>query len=246
MPFINNVFTQQNIPNIISQKIRLETKDIMLNYVMTNNRDSLTFTYLVSIIKQNPVNPMLPMQYNQVDLNSLKIAILGKFKTQDLKYIEIKNFDTSKVIVRFKHEDWIKDAFNNVAGQTTFSKFEMIFRLKKQIPMYIVFDGFMSMFNTFMVPKMIEYVKQNKLGKNHFLNISSSFIKDKLNKYFNNMMDYSYNFQQNVFSIKLKSPYILLITYGIGKLIDNKAFMNVSEKNFEETTKKFLKLNSFK
>jgi len=214
MNFINRNFTLPE-PNENFGKVKITSSDISLKYVMTNNRIDFIMTYVVVIFKQNPKNPALPLQYTQVDLPSLKEAILNKFKLDDKKYITISSFDTSKVIIKFDHEKWIRDAFNGVNGQPRLSKFELEFKLKKMIPSFIVYDGFMVMFNEFIAVKMSDYVKKNKLGKTYFMKIASSLFKNKVDRYFDNMVEYIYNYQQNAFFIRLKSLYVLLFVYGI-------------------------------
>ncbi len=244
------IFNPNNFagPEKIKQfsKIKLLPNDIALKYVMTNNRGALSFTYLVVIFKENPTSPSIPLQYNQVDLLSLKEAILSKFKIEDKIYIEIISFDISKVIIKFKHDEWIKDAFKNTAGVPRFSKFEIEFKLKKQVPMFILYDGFMAMFNEFIQPKMIEYVKKNNLGKSYFIKLADSQLKKRVEKYFGNMFDYVYNYQQNTFSIKLKGTFVLLFAYGASKIVDDKMFLGANDKNFEDIVKKTLFLNKIR
>lgn len=245
--FLPSSVEQPVVKNTLPIKVRLTKDDLALKYVMVSNRNNMfTVTYLVSIFVQNPTNPALPLQYNQVDLMSLKEAIFNKFKKEDQKYVTFLSFDTSKVIVKFNHELWIKEAFAGVAGTNRFSKFEIEFKLKKQIPMFIVFDGFMPMFFEFIQPKMAEFVKKNNLGKSYFMKIASSSLVKKVERYYGSMVDYIYNYQQGIFSIKLKSAYILLFVYGMSTVMDDKSFMNISEKDFEETTRKFVALNKFK
>lgn len=240
MPFVSPIFSTTNIIQT-NQKIKINPNNLVLKYVMTNNRNNFTITYLLSINMPNPRNPSMPLQYNQVDLVSLKTAILGKFKNEDIKYLEIVNFDTSKVIIRFKHEDWIRDAMNGVNGIPRLSKFELEFKLKKNVPMFILFDGFLFMFNEFITIKIIEHVKKYNLVKSYFSKILNSLFKNKSSIMLEQMFNYEYNHQLNTFSIKLKDTYILLSVYGISKMINN-----VNKKDFEETAKKYINMTRYK
>ena len=234
-------FANEFAPYVVKKekkKLTLNKKDVTLNYVHSRSfLDSYKIVFLVNIwpLKQMVLDPSKRLTIRDVDMNSLKNAILLNIKEYDRRYMEIYKFDTFKVEFRIK-KIWMDDSVKNIKSRINLTKFNRTFDLKKQAPYMITLNCSSDKgWNDYVVREFKKRVNDIELTKHFSFIKNKSNLMKKLRLKFDNMFDWSYDEQWNTITAKMKTFWILslmaAVGYGINKAEKNKILSN-SKKDF--------------
>jgi len=227
--FFNKSFNQPTIPQEPKQKLVLQKKDVVLNYINSRRfKNTYKFTFLVTIlpIMMNFDNPTTRISARDLDMVSFRKAVIDNLKDLDKKYIEIHSLDTVKVEFVLSPK-WIDDATRNIKSTKLITKFSKEFRLKVQLPYMVRFYcAGLKEWKEYVVYEFLRKLDNREI-KTHFTFLG--LLKLALSKIpFNKMFDWSYDEQWNKITGTMKPAWILSMLYAVGA-ISNSTF-NRNEK----------------
>jgi len=142
--FIDNKLTTQNIkpPVSYSSKLKLSSKDVTLKFCLT--RPSNRFYDMEYFIIINPgafsMDPSYSVSPRNIDMVSLRNAIVSQMSASDTKYMILIKFDDRKAVFRFNVDKWIKDTTFGIKPETYLTKFNRKFKLKVPPPQMVMTD----------------------------------------------------------------------------------------------------------
>jgi hypothetical protein len=219
MPFITQQFTNSNIRQFkFIQRIHLKPEDLSLNFLAAREVGSdYRVDFLVQLNpKQAIQDPSKMLTNSDIDMASLRNAIISKLVPIDKKYMLLKNFSTIKAEFHFDSNLWLKDTLNNVEPRTTLTTFSKIFKFKIPLPPMILRDAIRIGFPQFLIRKFKKYLdSQPKVNKwfNHLFPQGIKSITVRLPERF----EYIYDYQANSITLKLKTFWIMALVYAIGE-----------------------------
>ncbi len=234
MSFINGLWVEPI--KIVIEKENIRSSQINMQYVMGRSIGS-TFrvTYLVSI---NPSTIMSKNLTNQnVNMNSLKESIINKIDAFDRPYMKLINFSTSKAIFELDTIKWMNDAFKTVIPNNRLTKFEQIFKLKKQVPKMISLSVARSDFEKFLLRQFDNYMEKHRKNKSWFQKFLPRDITGKIRLKIATMFDYEYDWQYNKIIARLKPVYVMGILFATGAIVSSKQQKLVNI-DFEKSVKR--------
>lgn len=223
-------------PPQYDKKINITKNDIDLVYISSKDIGKIyKIRYVITINPKSAISPGEQITPKNINMNSLKNALEQWLKPRDRKYFLIDNLDTRHVEFIFDHKKWLKDATSGLKGEIQFSKFDRVFKLKKQPPFLILTDDARFQFEEFIIRKFKEWLENSKKEAKYFKNLFPNNFRSKIRTKLRNMFDWSYDFQWNRITAKLKTFYILALLYAIN--IGVKAYKN---KTLADTQKNHL------
>ena len=204
----------QNLPS----KVKIRKQDIFLQFLLARD---LGNTYKVSFLltlnpKEKIQNPELLLTPRNVDMVSLKNAILQSIQPYDRKYMILKNYDTKKAEFILDTKKWINDAMSTIRPITTLHKFSRVFRLKTQPPRMILYDPMSAMFGKFVLRQFNNYMIQRAKYNTWFKSFLPDNLRRNIRAKVRNMFDWEYDMQWNSVTAKLKNIYVLALLFSIG------------------------------
>ena len=219
MPFITQQFTDSNIRQFkFVRRIQLKPEDISLSFLSSREiGNDYRVDFLIQLNpKQATQDPSKILVNSDIDMASLRNAIITKLAPSDKKYMLLKNFSTTKVEFHFDSNLWLKDTLSNVEPRTTLTTFSKIFKFKIPLPPMILLDSIRTGFPQFLIRKFKKYLdSQPKVHKwfNHLFPQGIKSLTVKLPERF----DYIYDYQSNSITLKLKTFWIMALIYAIGE-----------------------------
>ena len=219
MPFITQQFTNSNIQQFkFIQRIHLKSEDIGLNFLSSRETgDNYIVDFLIQLnSKQSIKDPSKILTNSDIDMASLRNAIISKLVPIDKKYMLLKNFSTIKAEFHFDSNLWLKDTLSNVEPRTTLTTFSKIFKFKIPLPPMISRDVIRIGFPQFLIRKFKKYLDSQPKVHKWFKHLFPQGIKSltvKLPERF----DYIYDYQSNSITLKLKTFWIMALIYAIGQ-----------------------------
>lgn len=219
MPFITQQFTNSNIRQLkFIQRIHLKPEDISLSFLSSREIGN---NYMVDfLIQLNPRqairDPSKVLVNSDIDMASLRSAIISKLVPSDKRYMLLKNFSTNKAEFHFDSNLWLKDTLNNVEPKTTLISFSKVFKFKIPLPTMILRDATRIDFPQFLIRKFKKYLDAQSKVHQWFKHLFPQGIKSitvKLPERF----DYIYDYQTNSITLKLKTFWIMSLIYAIGE-----------------------------
>lgn len=241
--FLDKGFLKQTIDQATAiKKINLTKDDVSLQFLFSRIAgNDYKIRFLVSIHPVNKVfTSMIPNQIraSQINMVSLHDAILANINEKDKKYVTLVSFDTMKCDFKFNYDKWLSDALTNVMPKTFFSKFDQEYKLKVQPPQMILNDITRENFFDFITKKFKEYIEKKNYEKKWLGPFVPKDWQKALNIKLITMFDYEYDYMNNRFIVRLKTPYILggamLLGAGIEK-IKKENFAIKVERNKDNT-----------
>jgi len=220
--FIRPQLLTPNIPQKQPpKKVVLRNGDVSLQFVLARDTGrNYIVVYLVNIIPNvRERDPSRPLQASSVDMNSLKKALESKIRSQDKRYIEIRDFSTRRATFVFKHDVWLKDAITDTSSRTTLTRFARDFRFKRQVPLMILADPVRLPFGNFIIRKFKEFMERNNKESKWFKHLLPESQRSRFRGRVRNMFDWQYDFTWNTITATLKSIYILALMYATGVMI---------------------------
>lgn len=220
--FISPNLIQQNLsPPQYDEKLKLTKYDVKLTFLYSkDNGVDYTLTYAVQILpKGNKIDPSKPFTVANIDMISLREAILGNIPPSDLKYIILQSFDNIKAIFKFNVDKWMKDATMGIRPMIHISKFDRSFKLKKAPPRVILYEPTRNVFEQFITRKFKDWLESSKKEAKFFKYLVPENQRNKIRTKFRNMFDWSYDSQWNKIIATLKPLYIMALLYATGEVI---------------------------
>lgn len=201
-------------------KCKVEKRDISLTFLYyKKTRDSISLSYAITIFKYRDMNGQILTELGKkdVDMNSLRKAVMDQLIEADRKYFDINSIDTRKVEFVLK-EKWFEDAMKNITLFKQISIFKKDFRLKTAPPLLIRTTCVNTKsWNDIIVSKVKKYITDTSLKK-HFTILSVAKRLLSFSTYFD-MFDWSYSSVYNVLEGSMKAKWVALVLFGASKII---------------------------
>ena len=204
-------------------KVKVNKNDISLTFVFyKKGNGSVVLVYTISIFRyrDDKGNLITDLTKKDVDMTSLKNAILEHIYSGDRKYVDIVLLTTKRVEFSLK-EDWFEEAMKGLSPYKTLNMFKKDFKLKIAPPFFIRTTCVNTkLWNDLVVEKLRKYFKESNIKKNFsfFGLISRAF---KFTTYFD-MFDWSYSPIYNIIEGSMKAKWIVLILIGTNKLLSKR------------------------
>jgi hypothetical protein len=238
--FINSIFLTPNIQqkNFI-EKIKLQKQDVILNPLFSsdvgkNYKCVFTINILPRIRQENPSVPFSP---RNIDMNSLRDAIIDNIDFYDRNYMVLTSFNTQKAEFYLNVNKWLGDCMNGMTATTHLSKFDRQFNLKKVPPKMIRTDFLRDSFGNFIIRRFREKLNPQKEAK-FFKHLITPEIRRKLKKRLGNMFDWEYDMQWNKIIAKLKPMWIVILLTGVGSIVKKVSQIKNKQELFSTKVKK--------
>jgi len=219
--FIRPQFRQPNILiHTPPKKIRLTKNEVNLQFLMAKDTGKVyTVTYLLNIIPNRlERDPSIPLTPANVDMTTLKNAIIANVRAFDKNYMILNTYDTRRVIFHFDHVKWLRESVSDSNTITKVTRFARVFRMRKVVPSMIMYDPLRTYFEPFMLRKFKEYMEQGNKGARWFKHLLPDTVRSRMRGRIRNMFDWEYDFQWNTVTATLKPIYILAIIYAVGAM----------------------------
>ena len=202
-------------------KIKVNKSDISLTFIMYKKaHNTMVFVYTITIFRYRDIEGKLitDIKNKDVDMASLKKAVLDYLYKNDLKYIDIDLLTTKKVEFSLK-EEWYEEAMGNLSPVKTFNIFKKDFRLKIPVPFIVKTTCINTkLWNDLVIEKLRKYFKENQIKKHFsFFNLVNRMFS--FTTYFD-LFDWSYSPIYNIIEGSMKSKWIVLILIGTNKLLN--------------------------
>jgi len=234
-------------PKKFTQKIKLSSKDVEINFLLSRDIGTeYKVDYLVDIVpNRNVTDPSKIIASSNIDLVSLRNAILSKLKPLDVKYMVLKSFDSFKCTFYFDADKWMKDCMLNNNPIVELSKFSKKFKLKVMIPPMLLSDQIRIGLPIFIVARFKKHITLNRKAPIWFKHLFPQGITQAIGKLLPERFDYKYDFKDNSITLSLKPMWIGALLYATGsvmkKLREEKIedpesfFFNKVRENLNET-----------
>ena len=107
MPFINGVWLEPTVPQIeYPGKIKVTRSSVSLQFALARRVEgTYKVEFIVNIHPNVMVDPTKNLRPSMVDMQSLKIAIIGSIREYDRKYMQLKHFTTQKAVFYYPFQD---------------------------------------------------------------------------------------------------------------------------------------------
>jgi hypothetical protein len=241
--FISSKFTVANISqDFDTGKIKVQKKDIMMQFLLAND---IGKTYRVVFIIMINYNQLLkdygaqPSASN-IDLLSLKNAILDSIHPYDKKYMILSKFSTTEAEFLFDTKKWLEDATRGIQPKTYFSRFAKEFRFKVEPPKMIMFDELRNVWSKFISRKFRSWTEEHSRYNLFFKLMVPQYLRNKMKHKINDMFSWEYDMQWNRMIVRMKSFWIAAILFGFGSLIYKAQKQEVEKKQFDSRIKKYV------
>lgn len=220
LPLPNPVNQFNNVIQNTIEKLKLTKNDITLNFALSRSTfDGYKIIYTIQIHPMKMVIAGQQIRASQIDMPSLKEAIINNIDTFDIKYLTLKKFDTITCEFYFDFDKWFREATNGIKPRIFLSKFDQEFRLKIQPPKVIMFDIGRNDFFQYITNKFKKFIINSNKEKLWLGHILPQDFQKSINIKLANCFDYSYDYQMNRFIVQLKSVYVIGVSYAIGMAI---------------------------
>ncbi len=221
--------------NKANQKIKLEKNDIVLNFVLSRS----TFTgykilYTIRIQPMKMVMAGVQIRSSQIDNESLKEAIIANIDPFDIKYMDLKKFDSTTCEFDFNFDKWFDEATKNIQPKTYISRFDQEYKLRIQPPKVIMFDIGRNDFFNYISDKFKKYLITKNKEKMWLGPLLPKDFQKFVNAKLANCFSYTYDYQFNRFIVQLKPVYVLSVSYAVGMAINAIKSGKNNPKNFSD------------
>lgn len=221
----------------INQTSKIENFDLTLTFINAKVANGkYTFLYMNNIISKDFSIGSMGIRASQINFRELQSKIMSNVNKSDLKYIKLKEFNTSKSIFVFDIDSWLDDALKNVKGVVFLSRFDKEYRLKIQPPKMVMYYGIRPDFSKYVASYFKEYIKKKPNQRNVLFDMVPKNYENVIKTNTANMFDYEYEFQNNRMIVRLKSVYITGLIFSAFSLISKEN----QKKSFDEMVKKNL------
>jgi len=236
--FISKDLQKQTVsPETYPDKIKLNKNEVSLQFLETkDNGGTFKLHYIVQIRpKGRQHDPRKKLSPADLDMESLRDAIVSNISAYDRSYLILKKFDDRKAFFEFNHKKWLKDAMKGIKPRTHFSKFDREFRFKKIPPKEIRKDKITLKFEQFLTRKFLDYLEDMPISKRgeFFKHIVPKKEQKKIKTKIRNMFDWSYDAQWNRMVAKLKTVYIIALLYATGAAAKKLKQININKSQKE-------------
>jgi len=241
--FISSKFLVANIPQeITKQKIKIQKNDINLQFLLANDIGKTYRLLFIVIINYSTLMKDYSLQpsVSDIDLISLKTAILENIDPYDRKYMILSKFTTVEAEFLFDVEKWLTDATRGIQPRTFLTKFAKEFRLKVAPPKMIMFDELRNIWCKFIARKFREWAERHNRYNLFFKLLVPEFLRKKMKNKINDMFTWEYDVQWNRMIVKMKSFWIVAILFGFGAMIVKAQKHEVEKKQFDDRVKKYV------
>ncbi len=223
MPIIRQIYTNQRISQpIYKEKILIKSQDVNLKRLFSKSvGENFEVHFAVLIIPRGNYDSAVPITPATINLMSLKDAIASNIRSQDKKYMVVDNFDTRKVIFKFNHEKWLKDATSSMRPSTEISRFRRDFKLKAPLPPMLLTDFVSKPIEDFILKKFIKWLESSRKEEQFFKYLIPENFRSKVRAGVRSMFEWEYNKQWNIITAVLKPMYVFALLYATGQIINN-------------------------
>lgn len=234
--FLNPIFLNTNIrQQKFVEKIKIDRTDVSLQFLLGNNA---TDTYrVVYIVNLNPgirlKDPSITLSPRNINMESLRNAIIANIRPYDKKYMVLKTFDTRKAEFHLDTDKWFKDATTGLNPKTHYSKFDRAFKLKIAPPRMILQDFIRKYWGEFVIKQFKKWLEVQKKEAKFFKYLIPENLRSKIRQKIRNMFDWQYDIQSNTIVAKLKPIWILALVYATGS-----AFRKINKSDLKNRNKK--------
>jgi hypothetical protein len=241
--FISPKFTTSNITQEFDTgKIKVEKKDVSLQFLLANDAGK---TYRVLFIVMINYNQLLKDYGTQpsasnIDLISLKSAILESIHPYDRKYMILSKFTTTEVEFLFDTKKWLEDATRGIQPRIYLTRFAREFSFKVEPPKMIMFDELREVWGRFISRKFREWTEQHNRYNLFFKVMVPSFLRNKMKHRINDMFDWEYDMQWNRITVRMKSFWIAAVLFGFSAMIVKARKPEIEKKQFDNRVKKYV------
>jgi hypothetical protein len=229
----SNINTPKTV-EVKKHKIKILPDELTLQLLRSKD---IGYTYSVEFLitlssKKRTNSPFNNLSLKDLDLNSLKFAILSNIKDYDRQYMDLVSFDHSKAIFHLKVNKWIKDTTNQMRQKTKLGSFKMYFKLKQAPPRMIFYDALRFDWNNFMIRKIRQWFIENKRKEKQMLgSIFPRSLLITLRQKITNMFDWSYDPIWNTIEAKLQSKWIIALLYATSELTKKESLSKLQAKS---------------
>ena len=202
-------------------KLKVNKGDISLTFIMFKKaHNTMVFIYTITIFRYRDDKGVLitDLKNKDVDMSSLRSAVLSYLPKEDIKYLDIDLLTTKNVEFSLK-ENWYKDSMEKLFPVKTFNIFKKDFRLKNPPPLMIRTTCVNTkLWNDLVIEKLRKYFKENQIKKSFsFFNLVNKMFS--FTTYFD-LFDWSYSPIYNIVEGSMKNKWIVLMLIGTNKLLN--------------------------
>jgi len=232
MPFVNGLWIE---PQKKENTIILTQNNLVLTFIRSGET-TVGYDIVYSIqITSNEITQDRANSYRRINRKSLKDSLGLYIPKNDRKYIEVKSFDTTKVVYKFLWKKWIADSIKNVKPTAQLSKMTKTFKLKISLPKMLLFN-FNPYLERFLEKKIKNYMANNQ-QKNWISGLIPRELEYQIKSKMTSLYDFTYDSQNNNVSLKIKDIYLLGMLYATGRYANNRKQPYVKI-NFQENVKR--------
>lgn len=234
--FVKPVFLTPNISQQqFVKKIQIKRNDISLQFLLSKEgNDTYRVVYIVNINPRVKLqDPSMSLSPRNIDMESLRNAIIKNINPYDKKYMVLKIFDTRKAEFHLDTDKWFKDATTGLNPKTHYSKFDRAFKLKQAIPKMILQDFTRIQWGKFVIRKFKEWMEKQRKEAKFFKYLIPENLRSKIRQKIRNMFDWQYDIQTNAVVAKLKPIWIMALIYATGT-----AFRKLKKSDLRNRSKK--------
>jgi len=193
------------------EKEKITKDDITLEYFSSRNTDdNYKIVFEVSIKKDT----------SNLDQASLRNAIKDKLKYLDKKYMVLKEFNRKRATFRFDDDLWMEDATKDITPETIFSEFSKVFNFKVELPDMVKKDE--ADFQDFLIRRFKKYLYSTSKIMKWFRQFFPKVIRNAISSALPERFIYKYSYEDNSITMKLRTFWILALTYGIGEALKHR------------------------
>jgi len=236
MPFINGFWIEPETKKNEKQKINYS----QVNLSFTLGRavgETYRIVYMVSLRNSN-LAPEMMLKNSNVDMKSLREAIIKRIDAYDRPYMKLTKFSTINATFEFNHKKWMNDALSSVNPSNRLSKFEQRFKFKKQIPKMIQFSVTRINFEKYIVRRFKNYMEKHNKSRTWFTKFLPRDIAGKIRLSISTMFDYEYDWSTNTMVAKLKPVYVMGIIFAVGTAVNKTRRNDYIKIDFEKSVKR--------
>ena len=235
--FINPVFLNPNIPQKrFNEKLKLTKGEVKISFLLaapTNGTYKVVF--IVNVYPKGRMkDPSIIVSPRNLDMQSLRNAIIANIKEYDKQYMILKEFDHRKAIFHLDGKKWFKDTTQNLTPRVHFSKFDRSFKLKKAPPRMIMMDFGRDQFGKFVVKNFKNWLEDSRKEANYFRYLMPESMRNKMRGKIRDMFDWNYDIQLNTITARLKPVWIIALLYATGEAVKQMNINQVKNKSKKE------------
>jgi len=236
MPFINGFWVEPI--KTTNEKQKITSSQISLQFTLGRPvGNTYRIVYMVSL-RNSIFSPEKLLQNKDIDMKSLKEAILSSIDSYDRDYMKLIKFSTISATFELDVNKWLSKALQNVSPNNRMSKFEQRFKFKIQLPKMIQFSITRINFDKFIVRKFKDYMKKHNKSRTWFTKFLPRDIAGKIRLTIATMFDYEYDWQTNTMVAKLKNQYIMALLFAIGTAVNIQNKQKYVKIDFEKSVKR--------